>query len=152
MARSISRIRQYSVLFVVSICSTSSHADCVARAFKGGIPDNPVYQIEECTDAYDVIERFRAMDPSWFGDVQLSNNDVALIIKPVNKDARALLGREQGVWYYSEGCDLIEAGIRLRKPRLKELCCDVGPITSPHCALGGTRLLDLSSRINTRSR
>ena len=130
----------------------SAYADCVAKAFlEADVPRNPVYEVISCGPAEPVVELLRQSDPAWFGTFSYAEGDVVVTVKAANDDARKLMWREIEYWYYPSGCSSILEGMRFVKPQLKELCCDVGPVRSLPCGVGGKQLLTLEGRDAPRS-
>jgi hypothetical protein len=120
------------------------HADCVAKGFRvGDLPRNPIYEVIQCGPAERVVELLRQSDPAWFGTFTYADGDVVITVKAANDDAQRLMWRANEYWYYASGCGSIREGMRLVQPELRELCCDVGPVRSLPCGVGGKQLLTL---------
>jgi hypothetical protein len=125
------------------LLASSADADCVAKGFRKGeeFPRNPIYEVVACGPAEPVVELLRQSNPGWFGAFSYSDGDVVITVKAANDDARKLMWRDIEYWYYPSGCTNIRSGIRFVRPELRELCCDVGPVRSLPCGVGGKQLL-----------
>jgi hypothetical protein len=125
------------------LLAPSADADCVAKGFRKGeeFPRNPLYEVVACGPAEPVVELLRQSNPGWFGSFSYADGDVVITVKAANDDARKLMGRDVEYWYYPSGCTNIRTGIRFVRPELRELCCDVGPVQSLPCGVGGKQLL-----------
>jgi hypothetical protein len=122
----------------------SADADCIAKGFpKGHFPRNPIYEVVACGPAEPVVELLRQSNPDWFGKFSYSAADVVITVKAANADARKLMWREIEYWYYPSGCTNVRAGMRFVRPKLHELCCDVGPVSHLPCGVGGKQLLKI---------
>jgi hypothetical protein len=137
---------------LVSVCGTlaalsccgSVKADCVARGFtESEFPREPIYEVVSCGPAEPIVELLRQSDPSWYGTFSYAEGDVVITVRPANDDARKLMWREVEYWYYPSGCARVREGDRFRRPELRELCCDVGPVRDLPCGVGGKQLLTL---------
>lgn len=125
-----------------SLLVTSADADCIAKGFrKGEFPRNPIYEVVACGPAEPVVELLRESNPDWFGAFSYSDGDVVITVKAANDDARKLMWQDIEYWYYPSGCTNVRAGVRFVRPELRELCCDVGPVKSLPCGVGGKQLL-----------
>jgi hypothetical protein len=121
-----------------------SHAECRATGFPNrDFPRNPIYEVVSCGAAEPVVESLRRSDPAWFGTFSYAEGDVVVTVRAANDDARRLMPRDIEYWYYSAGCGNIRAGMRLVRPELRVLCCDVGPVRDLPCGVGGKQLLKL---------
>ena len=125
----------------------SAHADCIAKGFyKENFPRNPIYEVVSCGPAESVVELLRQSNPAWFGSFSYADADVVVTVKAANDDARKLMSRHIEYWYYPSGCASIREGMRFVQPDLRELCCDVQPVRSLPCGVGGKQLLTLKGR------
>jgi hypothetical protein len=123
-------------------CSGSANADCIATAFpKGKFPRSPIYEVVACGPAEPVVELLRKSNPAWFGTFTYADGDVVVTVRAANEDARKLMREETEYWYYALGCANVRDGMRLVRPQLRELCCDVGPLSNLPCGVGGKQLL-----------
>jgi len=126
---------------------TSVYADCIAKAFsEKDFPPNPIYEVVSCGPAEPVVELLRQSHPAWFGTFSYADGDVVVTVRAANDDARRLMRRDVEYWYYPSGCGSIREGMRFVQPELRELCCDVGPVRSLPCGVGGKQLLTLKGR------
>lgn len=133
-----------SAALAIFLLASPADADCIAKGFRQGeFPRNPIYEVVACGPAEPVVELLRQSNPSWFGAFPYSDGDVVITVKAINDDARKLMSRDTEYWYYSSGCAKVRAGIRFVRPELRELCCDVGPVRSLPCGVGGKQLLKL---------
>ena len=133
-----------SAAIAISLLASSAGADCIAKEFrKGEFPRNPIYEVVACGPAEPVVELLRQSNPGWFGAFSYSDGDVVITVKAANDDARKLMWRDTEYWYYPSGCTNVRAGIRFFRPELRELCCDVGPVRSLPCGVGGKQLLKI---------
>ena len=125
-----------------SLLASSAYADCVAKGFrKQDFPRNPIYEVVACGPAEPIVESLRQSRPDWFGTFSYSDGDVVITVKAANDDARKLMDRDIEYWYYPSGCTNVRAGMRFKRPKLRGLCCDVGPVRDLPCGVGGTQLL-----------
>jgi len=115
-------------------CCASANADCIGKFHSK--KESPIYEVVSCGPAEPVIELLRKATPARFGTYSYAESDVVITVRPVNDDARKLTREATEYWYYSSGCAEIREGMRLRKPELKELCCDVWPVSSLACGVG----------------
>jgi hypothetical protein len=134
------RATLYGVV-VALCCSVSAKADCIAKIHAKN--DRPVYEVVSCGPAGPIVENLRQSRPDWFGKFSYAESDVVLTVKAANTAARKRMWEEAEYWYYPLGCMDIRAGMRFVRPQLKELCCDVGPVSTLPCGVGGTQLLTL---------
>lgn len=133
-----------SAAIAISLLASSADADCIAKEFrKEEFPRNPIYEVVACGPAEPVVELLRQSNPGWFGAFSYSDGDVVITVKAANDDARKLMWRDTEYWYYPSGCTNVRAGIRFFRPELRELCCDVGPVRSLPCGVGGKQLLKI---------
>lgn len=133
-----------SAAFATLFIAASASADCVVKGFRDGdFPRNPIYEVVSCGPAEPVVELLRRADPAWYGSFSYAEGDVVVTVRAANDDARKLMWEETEYWYYASGCGSIREGMRFRRPELKELCCDVGPVQSLPCGSGGKQLLTL---------
>jgi hypothetical protein len=133
-----------STLFGVAIalcCSVPARADCIAKLHAKN--DRPVYEVVSCGPAEPIVEKLRQSRPDWFGKFSYAESDVVLTVRAANSAARKRMWEETEYWYYPSGCMSILEGMRFARPQLKELCCDVGPVNTLPCGIGGTQLLTL---------
>jgi hypothetical protein len=136
----------------VLFCCAFAHADCIAKAFPDGeFPHNPIYEVVSCGPAEPVVELLRQSDPAWFGTFSYTEGDVVVTVRAANDDARKLMWKDVEYWYYPFGCGRIRGGMRFVQPELRELCCDVGPVRSLPCGVGGKQLLTPKGRRAARS-
>jgi hypothetical protein len=125
----------------------SAHADCIAKGFsEEDFPRNPIYEVVSCGPAEPVVELLRQSNPAWFGAFTYTDADVVITVRAANDDARKLMWRDIEYWYYPSGCGSVRKGMRFVQPDLTELCCDVGPVRSLPCGVGGKQLLTLKGR------
>jgi hypothetical protein len=125
-----------------SLLASSADADCLVKGLrKGEFPRNPIYEVVACGPAEPIVELLRQSNPGWFGAFSYSDGDVVITVKAANDDARKLMSRDIEYWYYPSGCTNVRAGIRFVRPELRELCCDVVPVQSLPCGVGGKQLL-----------
>lgn len=110
------------------------------------MPENPVYEVVSCGPAETVVESLRESDSDWFGAFTYAEGDVAIEVRAANEDARKLMWSESEYWYFRSGCDGIQPGARIEDPVLAVTCCDLGPVSSLPCGVGGTELLTLVPR------
>ena len=133
-----------SVYFL--ILATPALAECMAIGFREGEePKNPIYTIQSCAAAEDIVDHFRLSNPDWYGDIPFAEDDVAIKVTFANEDAKKLLPwNDSEYWYYSGSCSAFEEGqlIVMSEVKLEKLCCDLGPVRSVQCGLGGTRLIE----------
>ena len=120
-------------------CCASSKADCIAKLDT----PKPIYEVVACGPAEPIVETLRQSKPDWFGTFSYSEIDTVITVKAANSDARKRMWDEREYWYYASGCVDIRVGMHFVRPQLKELCCDVGPVSSLPCGVGGTQLLTL---------
>jgi hypothetical protein len=124
-----------------------ARADCMAKGFsEKDFPRNPIYEVVSCGRAEPVVELLRQSNPTWFGTFSYADADVVITVRAANDDARKLMWRDTEYWYYPSGCGSIREGMRFVQPDLRALCCDVGPVRSLPCGVGGKQLLTLKGR------
>jgi hypothetical protein len=123
------------------LCCASARADCIAKLHPKN--DYPIYEVVSCGPAEPIVEMRRQSKPEWFGTFSYAESDVVVTVKAANKAARKRMWEELEYWYYPSGCTNIREGMRFARPQLKELCCDVGPVSTLPCGVGGTQLLTL---------
>ncbi len=132
------------IAIATGLLGSEVHADCIAKAFRAGeVPDNPIYRVMSCGSAERVVEQRREENPTWYGTFVYAENDVVLTVVAANEDARNLMWEDSEHWYFASGCEEVEIGTTIERPRLSELCCDVGPVSSLPCGVGGKTLLKL---------
>ena len=125
-----------------TVCA-SARADCVAQAFRSDdFPDDPIYEVVSCGPASLVVEKLREANPNWFGTFTYSLDDVVVTVAAANEDARRLMWADIEHWYYPGGCSDIREGMLFYRPQLSELCCDVGPVSTLPCGVGGKTLME----------
>ena len=128
-------------------CSAAVKADCIAPYFsKGKHPRNPVYEVVSCGPAEPIVELLRQSRPTWYGTFSYAAEDVVITVKAANDDARKLMREATEYWYFPSGCANVREGIHFTKPNLMDLCCDVGPLSTLPCGVGGKQLLTLKGR------
>jgi hypothetical protein len=125
-------------------CAASVKADCIAQVFpKGQNPRNPSYEVVACGPAEPIVERLRKSRPDWYGVFSYAAGDVVITVRAANEDARKLMREDTEYWFFPSGCHEVREGMRLTRPKLRELCCDVGPLSTLPCGVGGKELLTL---------
>jgi hypothetical protein len=122
-------------------CCVAVKADCIAKLDTR----KPIYEVVVCGPAEPIVETLRQSRPDWFRTISYTEADVVITVRAVNADARKRMRKEMEYWYYPSGCANIRVGMRFLRPELQELCCDVGPVSSLPCGVGGTQLLTLNS-------
>jgi hypothetical protein len=141
----------YGALVALTCCA-SANADCYAKAFREEeIPRNPIYEAVSCGPAEPVVELLRQSNPTWYGTFSYAEGDVVITVKAANDDARKLMWRATEYWYFASGCGNVREGMRFVQPELEDLCCDVGPVRSLPCGVGGKQLLRLEDQSAARS-
>ena len=143
-------MQRVSALFVgglAALCGcVSASADCIALLPpKGSYSHRPIYEVVSCGPAEPVVELLRQSNPAKFGTFSYAEGDVAITVKAANSDARKLMWQETEIWYYPSGCAGVRAGMRFLRPKLSELCCDVWPVNTLPCGVGGRQLMVLKS-------
>jgi hypothetical protein len=136
-------------LATLSYCAFA-YADCIARVILES-PRNRIYEVVSCGPAEPVVELLRRSDPASFGTFSYAQGDVVITVKAANDDARELMLRDIEYWYYASGCGSIRGGLRFAQPELRELCCDIGPVRSLPCGVGGKQLLSMKGLRAARS-
>jgi hypothetical protein len=137
---------------IVSFLAPPAFADCVAMAFREGeAPTKPVYEVISCDPAEKVVEFLRSSDSNWYGTFTYSQGDVVITIRAANDDAQKLMREDIEYWYYPSRCDGVHQGMRIEQPVLTQLCCDLGPVTSLPCGIGGKQLLTLVPSVAARN-
>jgi len=128
-------------VLVAACCCAPAGADCIAK------PDTrkPIYEVVACGPAEPIVETLRQSKPDWFGTFAYAEADAVITVKAVNDDARKRMWHETEYWYFPSGCADVRVGMQFVRPQLKELCCDVGPVHSLPCGVGGTQLLNLKA-------
>jgi hypothetical protein len=125
-------------------CGGAANADCTGKFHSK--KERPIYEVVACGPAEQIIESLRQSRPERFGTFSYTDADVVVTVKAANEDARKLVRGETEYWYYAAGCADIREGMKLVQPELRELCCDVWPVSDLPCGAGGMQLLTLKAR------
>jgi hypothetical protein len=121
--------------------SDFARADCMAKIHSQF--GRPVYEVVACGPAEPIVEMLRESQGDRLGKFTYAEQDVVITVKAANNAARERMWQDQEYWYYAAGCSAIREGMQFTRPTLEELCCDVLPINTLPCGVGGTRLLSL---------
>ena len=134
-------------LVLILFTPVSALAECMAigiyRQPGDRPPPRPKYKIVECVPASEVIEPQRAANPLDYTDFRISDEQKALLVEPVNWTAEFYLGGSSRYWAYEGSCDEIKLHRNFTRVDRDIVCCDIYPLRSVQCGLGGTKVLNI---------